>query len=63
MSQGSVGGKRRKGVKSSRMDRAGWACVQNAGRFGLSCHPLFCYFYLGEQIKVKNIAYQRVNYG
>ncbi len=53
MSQGSAGGKRRKGVKSSRMDRAGWVCAQNADRFGLSCHPLFWYFYLGEQIKVQ----------
>jgi len=53
MGQGSAGGKSRKGVKSSRMDRAGWACVQNADRFGLSCHPFFWYFSLGEQRKVQ----------
>jgi hypothetical protein len=51
MSQGSAGGKSRKGVKSSTLDRAGRLRVKKSARFGLSCHPLFWSFYLGEQIK------------
>jgi hypothetical protein len=48
-----AGGKRRKGVKFKRMDRAGRSGAQDAFEFGPSCYPFFCYFSLGKQRRQK----------